>query len=228
MPTQPSNGARITRRSRASSASRSGELGLADRELRPRSCTSLTARESFSRSLRASVARASSSVRRARSSSISSASESSCTRPGPRHLVAGVHLDGCDPPGDVGRERHRSRRPAVADRRDLVVHLGLFDHGSAHHRPSADGPRRKIARLRRHLGRPDRKPHALEQRRCRRHVPHPDEGDGRQHQERDRRLLPDPHSSGPSRVAAPRPSVRKIQLRPRGDKRNASARRPIT
>ena len=102
MPTQPSKGARITRCSSASSASRSASSPWLTASCAERSCTSVVAPERTRSSVRASVARASSSVSRARSSAISSASESSRTRAMPsRHLVAG------------GRPRSLATRPAT-------------------------------------------------------------------------------------------------------------------
>ena len=68
MPTHPSNGARMARCSTASSASRTASSAWARASCAVRSWLSLTACERTSASSRASVARASSSVRRARSS----------------------------------------------------------------------------------------------------------------------------------------------------------------
>ena len=101
--------------------------------------TSLTACERTSASSRASVARASSSVSRARSSAISSASASSrtsgaplCARSRPRRPRWPTTR-----PDDVGRHRHRPRRPPVADRRDGVVDRGLGHRDADHHRRAA-------------------------------------------------------------------------------------------
>ena len=121
MPTKPSNGARITRRSSASSASRSSSSAWRTASSDSSSCTSLTARELTSRSLRSTVVRASSSTSRARSSAMLSASASSRTIGWPvAHEVARRHLDRGHPPGNVGRQRHRAGGAAVADRRHRV------------------------------------------------------------------------------------------------------------
>ena len=142
MPTQPSNGARITRCSSASSASRSASspwltasCGGAELHLGGRARAHAAPRS------RASVARASSSVSRARSSAISSASESSRTSAAPARTQSpeATSIAG-HPPGDVGRHRHRPRRPPVADRRDRFVDPRLADRRADHHRQPRRGP----------------------------------------------------------------------------------------
>ena len=83
LPTHPSIGARTTRRSSASSASRSASSAWSRASCDALSCSSLTACERTSVWSRASVASASESVSRARSSSISSLSASSRTSGAP-------------------------------------------------------------------------------------------------------------------------------------------------
>ena len=149
--------------------------------------------------LRASAVFASASVSRARARAISSASE---VEPDERRAggdeVARGDFDGGDAACHGRGDRHRSRRPTVADRRDVVVDPGLRDR-------RAENGRQRIARpvgtggpgRRGRLDRGGRNAGALEDRRGLRKGSDPENRRHREQGERDERLLPNPHAGTP-------------------------------